>query len=113
AEGAAPARDRGGAAPPRPPRARATTRPARPTPAHGAETDDSGDGAAGGAEALVSAVQSDVWVLAGSSAPARGTGRTGAAGASAPEPGGAASASGVASAGAARAGPRARRAGRR
>jgi len=93
AERASPVLDPGPEAPPRPPPARATTRAARPTQAHGAETDDSGDGAAGGAEALVSAVQSDVWVLAGSSAPARGTGLTGAGG---PEQ--TASGSGVASA---------------
>ena len=85
---------------PRPPPVRATTRAARSTQAHGAEADDSGDGEAGGAEALVSAVQSDVWVLAGPSSPGRPTVRSGA-GAGGPEPVGAASGTGTASAAAA------------
>ena len=95
AERSPPAAEPGRAAPSRPPPANPTTRAARPVQTHGSGPDDSGDGAAAGAEALVSAVQSDVWVLAGSSPPARGAARTGAG---SPLPSGAASGSASASA---------------
>jgi hypothetical protein len=96
AERASPVLDPGPAAP-RPPPARATTRAARSTQAHGPGVDEPGDGATAGAEALVSAVQSDVWVLAGSSTPGRGTVRSAAA-AGGPEPIGEASGTGAAAA---------------
>ena len=88
-----PVADPSPAAPARPPPARSSTRAARPveTPASGAN--GSSDGAASGAEALVSAVQSDVWVLAG---PGRTTARGGGRSGSSPEVVGAASGAGTA-----------------
>src|SRR5262249_13549609 len=85
AEHPSPVADPSPAAPARPPPARSSTRAARPveTPTSGAN--GSGDGAASGAEALVSAVQSDVWVLAGSQSPGRRTARGGGSSASSPE----------------------------
>jgi hypothetical protein len=77
-ERASPVTDGDLAATTRPPPPRASTRAARPIPPRGSGADDSGDGAPAGAEALVSAVQSDVWVLAGSSPPGRGTAGAGA-----------------------------------
>jgi hypothetical protein len=55
--------------PSRPPPSRASTRVARRTDVQTPEVEGGGDDAAHRAEALVSAVQSDVWVLSGSALP--------------------------------------------
>ena len=79
AEHPAPIADPGIAGPSRPQPARSSTRAARPTEARRSGGEEPGDGASQGVEALVSAVQSDVWVLSGSApAPARGSSRPGA-----------------------------------
>jgi hypothetical protein len=81
AEHPPPVADPAVAGPSRPP-ARSSTRAARPAEAQRSGEEEPGDGAAPGVEALVSAVQSDVWVLSGQSpASARGASRRpGAAG---------------------------------
>ena len=56
---------------------RFSTSATRPAETKSSGADDSSDGAAPGAEALVSAVQSDVWVLAGSASAGKGTARPG------------------------------------
>jgi hypothetical protein len=66
--------------PSRPPPARASPRAARQTDAQSPAAEGGGDEGAHGAEALVSAVQSDVWVLSGSALP-RGPSPEAAAGA--------------------------------
>jgi hypothetical protein len=72
---------------PRPPPSRSSPRPSRRTDVRTSGAEGAGDAAApGGAEALVSAVQSDVWVLAGSSSPA-GDVASGGGAAGAPAPG--------------------------
>jgi outer membrane biosynthesis protein TonB len=63
-----------GTTPPRPSPARPSTRPrSEVLPEDGVRPGEAGEP---GAEALVTAVQSDVWVLAGSSPPARGSARS-------------------------------------
>lgn len=64
-----PVADPGAVTPARPPPPRSTTRAARPADARSTGGDASGDAASAGAEALVTAVQSDVWVLSGSARP--------------------------------------------
>ena len=108
-----PVADPGAVTPARPPPPRSTTRAARPGETRRAGGDTSGDAATAGAEALVTAVQSDVWVLSGSASPAGGAPRKGPAagnpaplGASAPAPApgaGAAGPVGASAAGAAQA----------
>ena len=70
AERASPAVDPGLVSP-RPPPSRSSTRASRRADVQTPGAEGAGDAAALGAEALVSAVQSDVWVLAGSSPPVR------------------------------------------
>jgi hypothetical protein len=73
-----PVSEPGAVAPVRPPPPRSTTRAPRPAATRSsAGGDDSGDAASADAEALVTAVQSDVWVLSGSAPPARGAARPG------------------------------------
>jgi hypothetical protein len=84
-----PMADPGAATPARPPPPRSTTRAARPVQTRSSTGDDSGDAATAGAEALVTAVQSDVWVLSGSAPPARGAARPAPAAVGAPAPVGA------------------------
>ncbi|HET9156612.1 MAG TPA: hypothetical protein VFN91_08100, partial [Myxococcaceae bacterium] len=75
----APVADPGVAGPSRPQPARSSTRAARPPEVRRSGGEEPGVGASQGVEALVSAVQSDVWVLSGSTpAPARGSSRPGA-----------------------------------
>ena len=73
---------------------RSSTRATRPAETKSSGADQSGDGAALGAEALVSAVQSDVWVLAGSAPPAKGTARAGVSSAGGAGPAGGVSGTG-------------------
>jgi hypothetical protein len=68
----------------RPPPPRSTTRTARHAETRSSGGDDSGNAASAGAEALVTAVQSDVWVLSGSAPPAKGAARPGPAAAGNP-----------------------------
>lgn len=77
AERAAPAVDPGPVSP-RPPPSRSSTRASRRADVRTSGAEGAGDAAASGAEALVSAVQSDVWVLAGSSPSVRTPGPAGA-----------------------------------
>ena len=70
-----PAADPGAVTPARPPPPRSTAHAARPAQTPSSGRNASGDAASAGAEALVTAVQSDVWVLSGSAPPARGTAR--------------------------------------
>jgi hypothetical protein len=74
-----PVADPGAVTPARPQPPRSTTRAARPAETRSSGDDASGDAASAGAEALVTAVQSDVWVLSGSAPPARATARPGPA----------------------------------
>jgi hypothetical protein len=97
-----PAADPGAVTPARPPPPRSTTRAARPAETRSSAADASGDAATAGAEALVTAVQSDVWVLSGSAPPVRGTGPA-AAGNPAPPGAGAPGPVGASAAGAAQA----------
>jgi outer membrane biosynthesis protein TonB len=88
--------------PTRPPAPHSTSHPARSTQTRSSVAEESGDAASGGAEALVTAVQSDVWMLSGSSPPVRGAARPGQGTAGAPAPVGASApvvASGAAGAG--------------
>ena len=73
---------------------RFSTSATRPAETKSSGADQSGDGAALGAEALVSAVQSDVWVLAGSAPPAKGTARAGVSSAGGAGPAGGVSGTG-------------------
>ena len=78
--------DPAAATPPRAPPPRSTAHPARPAEAPSSGGEDSGDAESAGAEALVTAVQSDVWVLSGSAPPARGAPRPGPGTAATPVP---------------------------
>jgi hypothetical protein len=84
-----PAADRGAVTPARPPPPRSTSHPARSPQTRSSGGEEPGDAASAGAEALVTAVQSDVWVLSGSEPPVRGAARPGQGAAGAPGPVGA------------------------
>jgi len=94
-----------GATPPRLGPARPSSRSARRTDIRPEDGGRAGEEGEPGVEALVTAVQSDVWVLAGSSPPAKGPGRRSSPQAASPTPAGAAAGAGGASAAASAASP--------